>query len=98
MSKIGGVNLDLQEQANELGFSTVQEALDNGYRAIYNMDGEFKLVSDADYEHEEAHKAWLAERDAVLGELEMLMNAESSGIVTRKVVKDAIDFIKRGEV
>lgn len=98
MSKIGGVNLDLQEQANELGFSTVQEALDNGYTCIFNMNGEFRLVSNTDKAHEDAHKAWLAERDAVLGELEMLMDAESSGIVTRKVVKDAIDFIKRGEV
>ena len=98
MSKIGGINLDLQDQANELGFSTVQEALDNGYTCIFNMDGEFRLVSNTDKAHEDAHKAWLAERDAVLGELEMLMNAEAADTVTRKVVIDAIEFIKRGEV
>ena len=98
MSKIGGVNLDLQEQANELGFSTVQEALDNGYTCIFNMNGEFKLVSNTDKAHEDAHRAWIAERDAVLDELEMLMSAEAADTVTRKVAKDAIEFIKRGEV
>ena len=98
MSKIGGVNLDLQEQANELGFSTVQEALDNGYTCIFNMNGEFKLVSNTDKAQEDAHRAWIAERDAVLDELEMLMSAEAADTVTRKVAKDAIEFIKRGEV
>ena len=35
MSEIGKINLDLQEQANELGYSTVQEAIDAGYVVLY---------------------------------------------------------------
>lgn len=32
MSKLGNINLELQDQANELGFETVQEALDHGFK------------------------------------------------------------------
>ena len=44
MSKIGALNLELQEQANELGYSTTQEALDNGLQVQYNADGSAVLV------------------------------------------------------
>ena len=59
MSKLGRVNLELQEQANELGFSTVQEALDNGYEVDYENET-LKAPQEA------AHKAWLKEKDEVL--------------------------------
>lgn len=100
MSKIGGINLDLQEQANELGFSTVQEALDNGYTCIFNMDGEFKLVKKLDKELEDAHKAWLAERETVLNELRMVMGAgaDTPKDAMRKAAQDTIEFIEKGEV
>lgn len=100
MSKIGGINLDLQEQANELGFSTVQEALDNGYTCIFNMDGEFRLVKKLDKELEDAHKAWLSERDTIIAKLEMVANAgaDTPKDVLRQVAKEAIEFIKKGAV
>lgn len=44
MSKMGALNLELQEQANELGYSTTQEALDNGLKVQYNADGSAVLV------------------------------------------------------
>lgn len=44
MSKMGALNLELQEQANELGYSTTQEALDNGLQVQYNADGSAVLV------------------------------------------------------
>lgn len=44
MSKMGALNLELQEQANELGYSTTQEALDNGLQVQYNSDGSAVLV------------------------------------------------------
>lgn len=44
MSKMGALNLELQEQANELGYSTTQEALDNGLQVQYNNDGSAVLV------------------------------------------------------
>lgn len=100
MSKIGGINLDLQDQANELGFSTVQEAMDNGYVCIFNMNGEFRLVKQADKDLEDAHKAWLAERDTIIAKLEMVKNAgaDTPKGVMRQVAEEAIEFIKKGEV
>ena len=44
MSKMGALNLELQEQANEMGYSTTQEALDNGLKVQYNADGSAVLV------------------------------------------------------
>lgn len=100
MSKMGEVNLDLQDQANELGFSTVQEALDNGYVCIYNISGECRLVSQAERDLENAHKAWLAERDTIIAKLEMVANAgaDTPKDVMRQVAKEVIEFIKKGEV
>lgn len=66
MSKIGKLNLDLQEQANKLGFSTVQEALDNGYEV--NVHGE--LVEPETV----AHEAWLKEKKRVLEGLGAVLN------------------------
>lgn len=38
MSKMSQLNFALQEEANELGFSTVQEALDNGYTVVMHCE------------------------------------------------------------
>lgn len=58
MSKMGALNLELQEQANELGYSTTQEALDNGLEVQYNSDGSAVLVPFlTDKEQEKAEQA-----------------------------------------
>ena len=87
MSKIGRVNLELQEQANELGYDTVQEALDNGYEVIQRTMGAPRDLDEIDREPEvwyelqkkdeleEAHKAWLKEKKEVLGLLDKLAAA-----------------------
>ena len=74
MSKIGNMNLELQEQAEELGFETVQEALDNGYEVDYFKDSPDK--DDLDYHpelvfkgQEQAHKAWLEEKEYTIAGL-----------------------------
>lgn len=65
MSKIGNYALEIQEQANELGYSTIQEALDDGYEVI--EDVLTKVDShDALAEIEKAHEAWLKEKNAAL--------------------------------
>lgn len=132
MSKIGRVNLELQEQANELGFSTVQEALDNGYEVDYfwnspdaedfgthpelvylgkeptKCEHELVQIDDGGF-LEEAHKAWLKEKEEVLKELESLLTFnkddahtpyEVSYMLEKSLdkVKHAIDFIEKGEV
>ena len=97
MSNIGKVNLDLQEQANELGFSTVQEAIDNGYVVTYNEDDEVKLMKNEDWQHLQAHNAWLTERETILNELRMLADAHLPSAV-RNVIGETIKFIEKGEV
>lgn len=89
MSKIGNYNLELQEQANELGFSTVQEALDAGYEVIERSMGGAHDLDDADNEPDvwyelqkmdeqtKAHHVWIAERDEVRLELMSLRQALS---------------------
>lgn len=97
MSNISRVNLDLQEQANELGFSTVQEAIDNGYVVTYNEDDEVKLMKNEDWQHLQAHNAWLIERETILNELRMLADAHLPNAV-RNVIGETIKFIEKGEV
>jgi len=97
MSNIGKVNLDLQEQANELGFSTVQEAIDNGYVVVYNDDDEVKFMKEEDWQHQQAHNEWLIERETILNELRMLADVHLPNAV-RNVIGETIEFIEKGEV
>lgn len=97
MSNIGKVNLDLQEQANELGFSTVQEAVDNGYVIVYGEDDEARLMKNEDWQHLQAHNEWLIERETILNELRMLADVHLPNAV-RNVIGETIKFIEKGEV
>lgn len=92
MSKIGRVNLELQEQANELGFSTVQEALDNGYEVDY----ENETLKDP---QEAAHEAWLKEREEVIkGLVDCYKHLHGFPPEVYDKILRAIEFIKKGEV
>ena len=101
MSKIGRVNLELQEQANELGYDTVQEAIADGWEA-----NEIAATLTKKDELEEAHEAWLKEKEEVLESLdEIATYFESMGypdnyVPTKhgKTIRHAIEFIKKGEV
>lgn len=100
MSKIGQVNFDLQEQAEALGFESVQEALDNGYRAFMNINGTNKLVKADDdilAAMEEAHKGYLHRKQIIINNLEMLM-ADAPYKVYKDTLQDAINFLKEKEV
>lgn len=55
MSRIGSYNLELQEQANELGFSTTQEALEAGCVVEGDCD-QPKLVEPLTAAHNAAQK------------------------------------------
>lgn len=104
---MGQLHAELSEQVAELGFETVQDALNSGYTVDY---GERKLVKsgslgcpDTDKclvkEQEEAHEAWLEERDSVI---ESLNNAiyhnkrlnDGKGTYEAIVMQRARDFIK----
>lgn len=97
MSKIGRANLNLQEQAEELGFETVQSALDCGYKAVLCKDGEMKLVQDADAALLEAHKKWEAKKNLIVDELTMLLH-DTPYEEYKRVIKETIKFIQEGEV
>lgn len=97
MSKIGQVNFGLQEQAEELGFESVQSALDCGYKAVLCKDGEMKLVQDADAALLEAHEKWEAKRKLIVDELTMLLH-DTPYEEYKRVIKDTINFIREGEV
>lgn len=65
--------IQLQENAEELGFGTIQEALDNGYNEVQDLvNGTFKLEKVD--EQEKAHEAWLKERDHALEILDLVVD------------------------
>lgn len=86
MSKIGSYNLILQEQANELGFETVQEALDNDYEVV---DGQ--LTYSAEKGMESAHKAFEREKRIVLGDL---MNLMIHKVYDHDIIERAYKFVE----
>lgn len=97
MSKIGNINLALQEQANELGFSTTQEAFGNGYMAVYKDNGDAFLAPRIDGELEQAHREYENRRETVIAKLEMLIQ-DTPYRVYKDTLKEAIEFIKEKEV
>lgn len=97
MSKIGRVALDLTEQAQELGFETVQEAIDNGYTAYYYRDGGAALITQLDKELLKAHDAWVAKKNEIIDKLEMLIN-DTPYQVYKDTLRETIEFIQEGEV
>ena len=109
MSKIGQVNFDLQEQAEALGFESVQEALDNGYKAFINVDGTTMLVNmkpdkkvidrvtDRLKELNEAHEEYENRKKIIIDKLELLIS-DTPYQAYKDVLRETIEFIKEGEV
>lgn len=95
MSKVGKYFLDLQDQAQELGFDTVEEAFGKGYEVIKG-----KLVKTKD-EQTEAHEAWLKRKDVVVGDLRnllLIMHAAGKSDTTEyNIISNALTFILDGE-
>ena len=68
MSKMSQLHAELTEQAQELGFESIEEAEANGYHVAYTGN-RVKLAFDAAKAQEEAHKALLEEKDEVVNRL-----------------------------
>ena len=120
MSKMSQAHAELEEQAYEYGFNSLQEALDTGaYEVVYGpyrayLDKKVQSIKpqleDQKAELEEryktlveldkAHKAWLKEKEFLLKRLnaaaDYLEMTEEKEVA--EIVKDAIDFIKKGEM
>lgn len=92
--------IQLQECAEELGFSTITEAIDAGYHEVQDLvAGTFTLekIDVARYEQQKAHEAWLKERDGVLNDLDIVAHSDSVPFEHKEIVKQAIEFIRKGE-
>lgn len=99
MSKMSQLHAELSEQAYDLGFESIEEAEANGYHVAYSGN-KVKLAFDASKAQEEAHKAWLKERDKVIKDLDHIaLGYTEGGFPTHaKAIYRAIEFIKKGEV
>lgn len=88
MSKISQLHAELSSQAYDLGFNSLEDALAMGYEVDYENS---KLVDG----REQAHKAWLKEKQQVLDELTDVINDGELdwGEIVRKV-EHAIEFIE----
>lgn len=105
MSKMSQLHLTLDEQAVELGFEGLGEALMKGYDVDYEKGklvrrglGYSETVGYLIKEQEKAHEAWLKEQEEVLGELISVYNDIDVPKDLKKYIKHAIEFIKKGEV
>lgn len=86
--------MELEESANELGFKSLIDAEKVGYRPDYNT-GKLYLhepTANALKEMEEAHKAWLKERDEAIRKLESTL--ENVDLDDVDNVQNAIEFIR----
>lgn len=90
-ARLSQLHAELSEQAAELGFESLDAALKAGYEVDWE---EQELVnpyvldrSAADEAYEEAHRAWLKEKEAVLADLRGLGETDK--------LAHAIDFVEK---
>ena len=92
----------LQECAEELGFSTIAEALDAGYHEVQDLVAGTFTLEKID-EQEKAHEAWLEEKHEILHLLESIkediidLNGGNNNHVAIDELDQVIDFIEKGE-
>lgn len=98
MSKMSQLHAELTEQAYELGFTSLEEALANGYEVM--SDGDFARLVKTKDEQEEAHEAWLEKRNQIIKNLTTIKNKlDADGYDIRADwVEEAINFINEGEI
>lgn len=91
--------IQLQECAEELGFSTITEALDAGYHEVQDLVAGTFTLEKID-EQEKAHEAWLEEKNKVLGDLDLIVlhldrgDIDKFTIQVRRIIENTIDFIE----
>lgn len=85
---MGARVMALQEQAEGLGYSTIQDAIDDGYEVAYKASGNHELYKPD--EQELAHRAWEKEKQVVMGDL---MNLMVNGVFDFDIIERAYHFI-----
>ena len=102
MSKMSQLHAELSEQATDLGYETLEQALNDGWCVDYDESRLYKRIDI----QEEAHAEWLKEKEIVLNDLRALLtkfvalaNAGSKEAVHEEyIIEHAIEFIEKGEV
>lgn len=96
MSKMSQLHAELSEQAYELGFESIGEAEQAGY----GVDWENAKLIRVEDQQEQAHQAWLKEREEVLEEQKQLHDhlMELGYDALAESVYRAINFIRKGEM
>lgn len=94
MSKMSQLHAELTEQASELGFESLGEAEQAGY----GVDWQNARLIKAEDEQEKAHEAWLEEKQQVLNDLDIVAHSDSVPFEHKEIVKQAIEFIRKGEM
>lgn len=88
-SKIGSYNLALEEQATELGFESLSQALEAGCVTGGDCD-QPRLIEPL----EAAHNAWEKEKEEVRVGLAMVADNLPVGSEAQQTVEHAIKFIE----
>lgn len=81
------IAMELDQKAAELGFESLQEALDAGCTVEYGPAGQSELVEPL----VAAHRAWEKEKAIVMGDL---MNLMTHQVYDRDIIERAYKFIE----
>lgn len=104
MSKLSQLHAELSEQAYDMGYVSLEEALSDGWEVDYENAKLIKKMSYSDTvewlrkEEEKAHEAWLEEKRQVLNDLDIVAHSDSVPFEHKEIVKQAIEFIRKGEM
>lgn len=102
MSKMSELHRELSEQAYDLGFLSIEDAEQHGWRVNYeNAKLEPPVVQpelNELKELEKAHEEWLVEKEQVLNDLDIVAHSDAVPFEHKEIVKQAIEFIRKGEV
>ena len=96
MSKMSQLHLALTEEAYDLGYVSLDQALADGWEIDYDRGKLFKGANPLEI----AHQLWLKKQKKVLDDLyDLSQELTEKGLTDWcNVVDNAINFIKEGEV
>ena len=104
MSKMSQLHAELEQQAYEKGYESLDEALNDGATIIGETlltGDDIKYVGTKDAQ-EQAHEAWLKRKEVVVGDLRNLLlgmhAAGKSNTTDYDIVSNALTFILEGEM
>lgn len=105
MSKMSQLHAELEEQAYEYGYESLDAALQDGCAITAHgglVPSEETLRHIAAEEHQKAHEAWLEEKKVLVGDLRnLLIGMHASGrsdSTDYAIIEHALEFIAKGEM